>query len=181
MVPSQACSLTIKITLSLQLYFTPEMSSLYEGYVAAAGSYLLSESTPISPGGLSTTSDGSIFVADINGARVLLYPGPPKGNLTQPIAVWGQPDFVQTTRGYTFSFPNGVYYDEIANALWVTDWTGNTGQVLRFPNALPRSNPSNITGVSVSFQGRSPIVIITPTGNADLSKRKALSLIQHFW
>lgn len=100
------------------------------------------------PGGVFVDSDGRLWVADGDNARVLRFDNAAsKANGASADGVLGQPGFtsnaIATTQSGMMS-PAGVFVDSVGR-LWVSDY-GNS-RVLRFDNAAGKANGAGADGV----------------------------------
>ena len=133
------------------------------------------------PNGLAFDSFGNLYVSEYFNNRVLMYQGAAFSTTNGMSAsfVWGQPDFNSNNSGNGLNQlhqPARVHYDSAGNILWVAgnvtfhglshshDLTDTQNKrVLGFASYF--SGPSQNLGVQISFQGKSPAVIVFPKGN----------------
>jgi len=134
------------------------------------------------PNGLAFDSFGNLYVSEYFNNRVLMYQGAAFSTTNGMSAsfVWGQPDFNSNNSGNGLNQlhqPARVHYDSAGNILWVAgnvtfhglshshDLTDTQNKrVLGFASYF--SGPSQNLGVQISFQGKSPAVIVFPKGKS---------------
>lgn len=108
----------------------------------------ISASTMNDPNSVYVDASGTLWVADMANNRILRFDN--ASTITSSSSangVLGQPDFVTSASGTTagtLSSPTSVFVDAGGN-LWVADKDNN--RVLRFNNAVSKSNGANADGV----------------------------------
>jgi len=113
-----------------------------------SGSNAITQAGLFIPDDVFITSDGTLWVVDVNNNRVLRFDNAAsKANGANADGVLGQSDFTSNTFATTqagMSSPRSVFVDN-TGTLWVADATNR--RVLRFDNAASKANGADADGV----------------------------------